>query len=217
MVFCIFILVAFKITCTVSTCEKADLVEYNLNSSRFFIYAALGIVNGSLNDNFDLKTFLSLLEFENPSRKLPIVVNKESSFMSPSHLVYCHGDEPNFGLNTEMILTPPNVTINGILYACEVFGRTLKRFIFYDNASWSKQDMRKYCTTFQGVPTRLLGKMNQCAKNSKIYKEKCMQIPIKDKAAFDMKFGGFLIFIAVLFAVFSVYNHFKVNSVSNVH
>lgn len=212
-------LILFQILggCLAFACDKTELAAIACDTSTYFIYGAVGISNGTLNDNFDLKTFLGLLGFNNTSRRLPIIVNTKNNFMSSAEYVRCDGEDHQLDINTRMGLTPENAPITGILYVCGLLEAEKMRFIFHNNASWSQNDQQRHCLTFQGVPTKFLGKMNRCLEDYKVYREKCLRVEPKDKfEAFDKKFCGVLFLMTAFFVVFVAYKYFKVNAISNI-
>lgn len=194
-------------------CEKSELAAITgSGSNTVYIYAAEGTSNGS----FDLKTFLRVVQFNNTSHTLPFILNPGSYFLIKPLTISC-SDEPLPKSVDQNWITPLNITMNAILYGCNLMMKVQMRFFVYNNDSWSERDRSIHCRKFKGVPTRFLSKMNRCLEDFQDYSKKCTLIAVKDKiSGIYMMFAGILILIAILFAVYSTYKHFtKVSAVSN--
>lgn len=196
-----------------AVCENSEIAAIMQENpfSIFFIYAAEGISNAS----FDFKTFLRLVEFTDTSHKLPLVVYQRNNFISRNAGTYSCDEEHFLGFITRMLLSPPNLTMSGVLYGCDVQLTKAMRFIVYENASWSYEDKERHCKTFLGLPSKYFSKMNWCKEDFKAYSKKCLlDQNKKESEPIDMILIGIFLMISILIFGYKTYKHFKVNSIS---
>lgn len=199
---------AFWLGSSVSACDESEIANIKIwnGYSVFFIYAAEGISNGS----FELETFFHLVEFNDTSHSLPLIVDSQNNFIHTGKKYSCE-EEDFLGFSTLMLLAPSYLNMSGILYGCDIVYKVATRFIIYDNASWNEEDQKNYCERFQGVPFKLLRKMNSCFLDFKSYSHKC----IRDKEGKTFEgikvISGILLSVAILFFGYTTFKHFKIN------
>lgn len=189
----ILILISSGFASLAGACDKSELAAINNRGPRkFFIYAAEGTLNGS----FDLRTFFHVLEFENTSHTLPFIVHSEWV--------------------TQIWLASPNVSMNAILYGCETFQKAQMRFIVYDNASWSDDDLRNHCLQFKEGATKFLDQINRCLEDFQLYSTKCQHVAAeKNFTRPYILFSGIFLLVAILIAACATYKYLENVSESN--
>lgn len=197
-------------------CDESELADPTRYSS-YFIYATENIdsFGGHNIERFDLKRFLNLLEFKNTSQTFPLTVHPKNSFLKYVRSVTC-GKNSSFPLTTEMYTSPPNLTITGILYGCNLYFKAHFRFIIFDTTRWSEMEMQKQCQNFEGIPPKYLTKMDRCLQEFKDYLQKCTKITIEDNFPhFDLIFGVILLLIVILFVACIIHKYYKSSPLSN--